>query len=87
MGILGWILLGGLAGWVASLIMKTDKQMGLFLNIAVGIVGAFIGGWLTSMLMDKDISGFNIESFLIALLGSVILLWLVKLARGSGAKE
>lgn len=86
MGIIGWIVLGGLAGWVASLIMKTDKQMGLFLNIVVGIVGAFIGGWLTSVFLDKDISGFNIESFFIALLGSVILLWLVKLARGSGDK-
>lgn len=86
MGILGWIVLGGLAGWVASIIMKTNEQMGILLNVVVGIVGAFIGGWLTSMLFDTDVSGFNIESFLIALLGAIILIWLVKLVRGGSAK-
>lgn len=87
MGILGWIVLGGLAGWVASLIMKTDEQMGVLRNVIVGIVGAFVGGWITSTLLNKDITGFNIESFLIALFGSVVLLWLVKIVRGSGAKR
>jgi uncharacterized membrane protein YeaQ/YmgE (transglycosylase-associated protein family) len=49
MGIIGWIVLGGLAGWIASMIMGTDKSMGVLANIAVGIVGALIGGFLVSL--------------------------------------
>lgn len=82
MGILSWIVLGGLAGWIASIIMKTNAQMGIILNIVVGIVGAFIGGFLTSNLLGIDISGFNITSFLIALLGAVVLIFLLKLVSG-----
>lgn len=82
MGILSWIVLGGLAGWIASIIMKTNAQMGIILNIVVGIVGAFIGGFLTSNLLGIGISGFNITSFLIALLGAVVLIFLFKLVSG-----
>ena len=81
MGLIGWILLGGLAGWVASMVMKTDKSMGVFANIVVGIVGALIGGFLVSVLGGQGVTGFNVWSFLVALLGSVILLAIVKAAR------
>jgi len=81
MGIIGWIILGGLAGWIASMIQKTDGQMGILANIVVGIVGAFIGGFVFSLFGGEGVTGFNIYSFLVALVGAVILLWLVKMVR------
>lgn len=81
MGIIGWIILGGLAGWIASMIQKTDGQMGILANIVVGVVGAFIGGFVFSLFGGEGVTGFNIYSFLVALVGAVILLWLVKMAR------
>ena len=82
MGILTWIIVGGLAGWVASMIMKTDAQQGVLTNIIVGIIGALIGGWLMSVLGGgSDIMSFSIESFLVALLGSVVLIGALKLIR------
>jgi uncharacterized membrane protein YeaQ/YmgE (transglycosylase-associated protein family) len=74
MGIIGWIVLGGLAGWLASKIMGTDPQQGIFMNIIVGIVGALIGGFIMRSLGQTDVTGFNLWSFVVALLGSVVLL-------------
>ena len=74
MGILSWIVMGGLAGWVASMIMGRDRSMGLIANIVVGIVGGFLGGWIASLLGLGSISGFNLPSFLIALGGACLLL-------------
>ncbi|RNC29087.1 MAG: hypothetical protein AWM53_01007 [Candidatus Dichloromethanomonas elyunquensis] len=74
MGIIGWIVLGGIAGWIASKITGNDPRMGVGMNILVGIIGAFIGGWLLSIFGTTGISGFNIWSFLVALLGAVVLL-------------
>ena len=77
-GFLGWIIFGGIAGWIASKIMKTDAQMGIGLNIVVGIVGGLLGGWLLGVL-GMDMAGAGIiASFLTALLGAVILLFVVK---------
>ncbi|MBP6942788.1 MAG: GlsB/YeaQ/YmgE family stress response membrane protein [Candidatus Buchananbacteria bacterium] len=81
MGIILWIIFGALVGWVASMIMKTDGQQGAIMNIAVGIVGALIGGWLMSVFGGTGITGFNIYSFLVALLGAVILIAIVKAVR------
>ena len=78
MGIIGWIIIGGLAGWVASKIMNTDAQQGIILNIVVGIVGAVIAGLLFGVNMN---AGVTVESFLYALLGAVILLAIVNLVR------
>ncbi len=77
MGIIGWIIIGGLAGWIASKIMNTDAQQGIILNIVVGIIGAVLGGWLLS-LIGMDGTGGIIISFLTALLGAVVLLFVVK---------
>lgn len=79
MGIIAWIVLGGLAGWVASMITKKNASMGLFANIIVGILGAFIGGFLMSFIGGWEVTGFNITSFLVALLGSVVLLAVINL--------
>lgn len=79
MGIVSWIILGGLAGWLASIIMKRSSSMGIGANIIVGIVGALIGGFLMNYFIGWEISGFNIESFLVALLGSIVLLAIINL--------
>lgn len=70
MSLIGWVILGGVAGWLASIVMKKNSQMGCIANILVGIVGAVIGGWL----LGSDMTGFNIASLLTAVLGAVILL-------------
>lgn len=76
LGIIGWIIIGGLAGWIASKIKGTDAQQGIGLNIIVGIVGGFLGGWLLS-LFGVDVAGGGL--FFTCLLGAVILISLVQL--------
>ena len=82
MGILLWIVFWAIVGWVASLIMKTDGQQGIILNIVIGIIGALIGGWLMSVVGETGTTGFNLYSFLVALLGSVVLIAFLKMVRG-----
>ena len=81
MGIILWIIFGALVGWIASIIMNTDAQQGAFMNIVVGIVGALIGGYIMSLLGKSGVSGFNLYSFLVALLGAVVLIAIVKMLR------
>lgn len=76
MSILAWIIVGGFAGWIASLIMSTDAQQGIFMNIVIGIVGAMIGGFAFTLLGFAGLSGFSFYSLFVATIGSVILLWL-----------
>ena len=78
-----WLIVGGIVGWLASLIMKTDAQQGILLNVIVGIVGAFIGGWLISPLVGAGTinEGFSVASLLVSLVGAVILLAVVNLFR------
>lgn len=78
MGIIIWIIFGGLVGWIASLIMNTDPEQGVLLNITVGIVGAIIGGWVMTFFGENGVTGFNLYSFVVALLGSVMLIIIVK---------
>jgi uncharacterized membrane protein YeaQ/YmgE (transglycosylase-associated protein family) len=79
MGILIWIIFGALVGWVASMIMKGGG--GLVWDIIVGIVGAVIGGLVMSLLGEGGVSGFNLYSFLVALLGACILVAIVRAIR------
>lgn len=78
-----WLIVGGILGWLASLIMKTDAQQGILLNVIVGIVGAFLGGWLISPLVGAGTinEGFSIGSLVVSLIGAVILLAIVNLFR------
>jgi uncharacterized membrane protein YeaQ/YmgE (transglycosylase-associated protein family) len=79
-----WIVVGGLLGWVASMIMRTDAQQGMFLNIVVGIVGALLGGWLLAPLFGTGTinqNDFSLSSLLVSLLGAVVLLAIVNLVR------
>ncbi|WP_227999279.1 GlsB/YeaQ/YmgE family stress response membrane protein [Nocardia australiensis] len=85
LGIIGWIIIGGLAGWIASKFMKTDAQQGIILNVVVGIIGGFLGGFLLNLL-GVDVKGGGLWfSFFTCLGGAVILLFLVKLFTGSRA--
>ncbi|MBF0662332.1 GlsB/YeaQ/YmgE family stress response membrane protein [Rhodococcus sp. (in: high G+C Gram-positive bacteria)] len=82
LGILGWIIIGGLAGWIGSKFMGTDAQQGILLNVVVGVIGGLIGGFLLK-LFGVDVEGGGlIFSFLTCLLGAVILLFLVKAVTG-----
>ena len=83
MGFLVWIIVGGIVGWLASLVMRTDAQQGILLNIVVGIVGAFLGGLIISPLVGVGTinQGISIGSVLVSLLGAIILLAIVNLFR------
>ena len=79
-----WIVVGGLIGWIASMIMKTNEQQGMFLNIVVGIVGSMLGGWLISPLLGAGTinqSDFSLLGLVVSLIGAVILLAIVNLFR------
>jgi uncharacterized membrane protein YeaQ/YmgE (transglycosylase-associated protein family) len=79
MGIIIWLIIGGIVGWLASLVMRTDAQQGILLNIVVGIVGAFIGGLIFTGGSINE--GVTLYSFIISLLGAIILLAIVNLVR------
>ncbi|MBC7955781.1 MAG: GlsB/YeaQ/YmgE family stress response membrane protein [Cytophagales bacterium] len=84
-----WLIVGGLIGWVASMIMKTNAQQGVILNVVVGIIGAVLGGFLlapmfgTSTINSND---FSVASLGVSLLGAVILLAIVNLVRRGSAR-
>lgn len=81
MNILAWVILGGIAGWIASLIMQTDEQQGIFLNIVVGIIGAVIGGFIVGLMGGDGVEEFSVYSLFVATLGAVVLLAIVKALR------
>ena len=80
MGIIIWLVIGGIVGWLASIVMRTDAQQGILLNIVVGIVGAFIGGLIFSR-GDINEAPLDLTSFLVSLVGAIILLAIVNLFR------
>ena len=80
MGIILWLIVGGVIGWLASMVMRTDAQQGILLNIVVGIVGAFIGGLIFSGGSINN-AGLTLYSFLVSLVGAIILLAIVNLVR------
>ncbi len=76
-----WIILGGVAGWIASLLMKRDAQMGALANIIVGIIGAILGGFLFNLIGLPGDTGFNLWTLLVAVIGAVVLLFLLGIFR------
>jgi uncharacterized membrane protein YeaQ/YmgE (transglycosylase-associated protein family) len=76
-----WIVLGAVAGWIASLLMKTNRSQGTLLDIVVGIVGAFLGGYLFESFGRAGVTGFNFYSLMVAIVGAVVLLFLLRLVR------
>ena len=84
MNLIIWLVVGGLIGWVASMLMRTDGQQGVILNVVVGIVGSMLGGWLVAPLLGAGTvnqNDFSIRGLLASLIGAVILLAIVNLVR------
>ncbi|WP_033920758.1 GlsB/YeaQ/YmgE family stress response membrane protein [Sphingomonas sp. 37zxx] len=79
MGFIIWLIVGGVVGWLASLVMRTDAQQGVLLNIVVGIVGAFIAGLIFNNGSINE--GITMTTFLTSLVGAIILLAIVNLVR------
>ena len=76
-----WLILGGIIGWLASIVMRTDAQQGVFLNIVVGVVGSFIGGLVLRSFGKINNNDFSISSLIAAFIGAIILLAIVNLVR------
>ncbi|HSH03877.1 MAG TPA: GlsB/YeaQ/YmgE family stress response membrane protein [Anaerolineae bacterium] len=74
--IIAWVLLGGVAGWLASKFMHRDAQMGIVANVIVGIIGASVGGFLFNLIGAAGTTGFNLWTLFVAFIGSVVLLYL-----------
>jgi uncharacterized membrane protein YeaQ/YmgE (transglycosylase-associated protein family) len=89
MNIIIWLVVGGLIGWVASMVMRTDGQQGIILNVVVGIVGAALGGWFLSPLVGASTinqNNFSVSGLVVSFLGAVILLAIVNLLRRGTAR-
>lgn len=89
MNIIIWLVIGGLIGWVASMIMRTDARQGIFLNVVVGIVGSLLAGWFLSPLFGVSTinqGNISLPSLLVSLLGAVVLLAIVNLVRRGKAR-
>lgn len=84
MNVIIWLAVGGLIGWVASIVMRTNTQQGMLLNAVVGIVGAVLGGWFLSPLVGVSTinqSNFSIPGLVVSLVGAIVLLAIVNLVR------
>ncbi len=82
MGWLAWLIIGGIAGWLATMVMGTHYQQGLLLDIVVGIIGALIGGVLFGVIGAPGVTGFNVWSLFVAFIGAIVLLGLLRLFTG-----
>ena len=86
MGILLWIILGALAGWIASMIVATDSEQGFLGDVILGIVGAVVGGFVFNLLGASGVNGFNIYSLFVAVIGAVVVVFIGRaLLGGRGA--
>jgi uncharacterized membrane protein YeaQ/YmgE (transglycosylase-associated protein family) len=85
MGILAWIVLGGIAGWIASMVAGNNEEQGIIGNIIIGILGAFIGGFFINLVGGEGITGFNLWSLLVAVGGAVLLLLILGRFRHTSA--
>jgi len=85
MGLIAWIVVGAIAGWLSGQFMK-GRGFGLLGDILVGVAGGLIGGWLASVLLKKPdaVNGINLESILVAFLGAVLLIFVARLFQGRG---
>ncbi|PIY69489.1 GlsB/YeaQ/YmgE family stress response membrane protein [Candidatus Roizmanbacteria bacterium CG_4_10_14_0_8_um_filter_39_9] len=81
MGILLWIIFGALAGWIASIIMKTDVNQGTISDIIMGIVGAIVGGFLMNFFGQSGVTGFNFYSFIVAVTGAIVVIYIGRMLR------
>jgi uncharacterized membrane protein YeaQ/YmgE (transglycosylase-associated protein family) len=90
MNLIIWLIVGGVIGWLASVVMKTDAQQGIILNVVVGVVGALLGGWLLSPLVGAGTvnqGDFSLMGLLVSFGGAVILLLIVNFIRRGTARK
>ena len=78
---LAWIVIGGIAGWIASIITKNNARMKLFANIFVGIIGGLVGGFLMKLIGAQGMTGFNLWSLLVSVVEASVLIWIINLIR------
>ena len=79
MGIILWIIFGALAGWIASIIMKTDYNQGTLMDMVMGMIGAVVGGFLMNLIGQPGVTGFNLYSFIVAIIGAIVLVYVGRL--------
>lgn len=79
MNIIIWIIFGALAGWIASIVMKTDAEQGALMNIVLGIIGAFLGGFIMNTFGASGVTGFNFYSLFVAVIGAIVVIGLGKM--------
>lgn len=87
MNIILWIVFGALAGWIASIIMSTNDEQGGFLNIVIGIAGAIVGGFIARLFGVGDVNGFDPLSLLIAIIGAILVIAIIKTFRRSSVRR
>lgn len=81
MGIILWIVFGAIAGWIASVIMKTNYSQGTLSDIILGIVGAVVGGFMMGLVGQSGVTGFNVNSMVIAVVGAIVVIYVGRLMR------
>ncbi len=74
LNIILWIIFGALAGWIASMLMRTDAEQGGLANVIIGILGALIGGWIANAAFGISVSAFSLSGLIVAIVGAVILI-------------
>jgi uncharacterized membrane protein YeaQ/YmgE (transglycosylase-associated protein family) len=84
MGLLAWLVVGGIAGWIASMVIPSG--LGLIGDIVVGIIGGFIGGFLFRAIGEPGMTGFSLWSILVAFIGSIVLLYVTRLLKGRSSR-
>lgn len=75
MGIILWIIFGAIAGWIASVIMKTDSSQGAMMDVIMGIIGSIVGGFLMGLVGQSGVTGFNVNSMAVAVIGAIIVIY------------
>ncbi len=81
MGLLLGIIFGAIVGWIASVVMKTDRSQGLLIDIILGIIGSVVGGWVFNFFGQPGVTGFNVYSLLVGIIGSVIVIYIGRMLR------
>lgn len=81
MGIILWIIFGGLAGWMASVIMKNNSNQGTVTDIIMGIIGAIVGGFLMGLVGQSGVNGFNLYSFIVAIIGAIVVIYIGRMIK------
>lgn len=89
MNVIIWLVVGGVLGWLASIMMRTDGQQGIFLNVVVGVIGALLAGWFIAPMLGTgtiNTSDFSVSGLVVSFIGAVILLGIVNLFRRGSAR-